>query len=92
MVNGKIIAAMQRTAQEGEFRSTIHRGGSAKLVKLTPKERATAVKAANVMGLDVCGVDLLREDRGPLVMEVDFSPGLRRYKRNNQKRCCRNDL
>jgi ribosomal protein S6--L-glutamate ligase len=77
VVNGKVIAAMQRTAQEGEFRSNIHRGGSAQLVKLTPKERATAVKAANVMGLNVCGVDLLRSDRGPLVMEVNSSPGLR---------------
>tara|TARA_R110001592_G_scaffold337300_1_gene623644 strand:- start:262380 stop:263174 length:795 start_codon:yes stop_codon:yes gene_type:complete len=76
VVGDKVIAAMQRTAPEGEFRSNIHRGGSAKLVKLTPKERAVAVKAANIMGLNVCGVDLLRSSRGPLVMEVNSSPGL----------------
>jgi ribosomal protein S6--L-glutamate ligase len=76
VVGGKVIAAMQRTAAEGEFRSNLHRGGSAQLVKLTAKERATAVKAAQVMGLNVCGVDLLRSNRGPLVMEVNSSPGL----------------
>lgn len=77
VVGGKVIAAMQRTAPEGEFRSNLHRGGSAKLVKLTPAERSTAVKAATIMGLNVCGVDLLRSSRGPLVMEVNSSPGLR---------------
>jgi ribosomal protein S6--L-glutamate ligase len=77
VVDGKVIAAMQRTAQPGEFRSNIHRGGSAQLVKLSPAERATAVKAAKIMGLTVCGVDLLRSSRGPLVMEVNSSPGLR---------------
>ncbi|MCB1700636.1 MAG: 30S ribosomal protein S6--L-glutamate ligase [Pseudomonadales bacterium] len=76
VVGDKVIAAMQRTAPAGEFRSNIHRGGSATLVKLTPKERAVAVKAANIMGLNVCGVDLLRSSRGPLVMEVNSSPGL----------------
>ena len=76
VVGDKVIAAMQRTAPEGEFRSNIHRGGSAKLIKLTPKERAVAVKAGNIMGLNVCGVDLLRSSRGPLVMEVNSSPGL----------------
>jgi ribosomal protein S6--L-glutamate ligase len=77
VVGGKVIAAMQRTAPEGEFRSNLHRGGSAKLVKLSAAERATAVKAAKIMGLNVCGVDLLRSNRGPLVMEVNSSPGLR---------------
>jgi ribosomal protein S6--L-glutamate ligase len=77
VVGGKVIAAMQRTASPGEFRSNLHRGGSAKLVKLTPTERACAIKAAMVMGLNVCGVDLLRSERGPLVMEVNSSPGLR---------------
>ena len=67
---------MQRTAPEGEFRSNLHRGGSAQLVKLSPAERATATKAAAAMGLNVCGVDLLRSNRGPLVMEVNSSPGL----------------
>ncbi len=76
VVGGKVVAAMMRQAPEGEFRSNLHRGGSATLVKLTPRERATAVKAAKVMGLNVAGVDLLRSERGPLVMEVNSSPGL----------------
>jgi len=76
VVGGKVIAAMQRTAPEGEFRSNLHRGGSASLAKLTARERATAVASAKAMGLNVCGVDLLRSERGPLVMEVNSSPGL----------------
>ncbi len=76
VVGDRVIAAMKRTAPEGEFRSNLHRGGSAELVKLTPRERGTAVRAARVMGLSVCGVDLLRSSRGPLVMEVNSSPGL----------------
>ena len=76
VVGGTVIAAMQRTAPEGEFRSNLHRGGSASLVELTPKERRTAVNAAKIMGLNVCGVDLLRSNRGPLVMEVNSSPGI----------------
>jgi ribosomal protein S6--L-glutamate ligase len=71
-----VIAAMQRQAAPGEFRSNLHRGGNATLTKLTPAERETAVKAAKVMGLNVCGVDILRSSRGPLVMEVNSSPGL----------------
>ncbi len=85
VVGGKVIAAMQRTAPEGEFRSNLHRGGTAQLVKLTPKERATAIKAAKVMGLNVCGVDLLRSSRGPLVMEVNSSPGLEGIELATQK-------
>ncbi len=77
VVGNKVIAAMQRQAPEGEFRSNLHRGGSATLVKLTPAERRTAVRAASVMGLNVAGVDILRSNRGPLVMEVNSSPGLR---------------
>ena len=77
VVGGKVVAAMKRQAQAGEFRSNLHRGGSASLIKITPDERATAVKAAKVMGLNVAGVDLLRSERGPLVMEVNSSPGLR---------------
>jgi len=76
VVGGKVVAAMKRQAQAGEFRSNLHRGGSASLVKITPQERSTAVKAAQVMGLNVAGVDLLRSERGPLVMEVNSSPGL----------------
>lgn len=77
VIGRKIVAAMERTAQSGEFRSNLHRGGSAQLTKLTPAERHTAVKAAQAMGLHVAGVDLLRSSRGPLVMEVNSSPGLR---------------
>ncbi len=76
VVGNKVVAAMQRTAKEGEFRSNLHRGGSAEITKLTPQERATALKAARTMGLNVAGVDLLRSSRGPLVMEVNSSPGL----------------
>ncbi|WP_372765714.1 RimK family alpha-L-glutamate ligase, partial [Litorivivens sp.] len=76
VIGNKVVAAMQRTAQDGEFRSNLHRGGVAQLTKLTPSERATAVKAAKIMGLNVAGVDLLRSARGPLVMEVNSSPGL----------------
>jgi ribosomal protein S6--L-glutamate ligase len=67
---------MKRQALAGEFRSNLHRGGTASLVKITPTERATAVKAAKVMGLNVAGVDILRSARGPLIMEVNSSPGL----------------
>jgi ribosomal protein S6--L-glutamate ligase len=67
---------MKRQGAEGEFRSNLHRGGSAKLVKLSKEERATAIKAAKVMGLNVCGVDILQAKSGPVVMEVNSSPGL----------------
>ncbi len=76
VVGGKVIAAMQRQARPGEFRSNLHRGGYASLVKITAEERSTAVRAAKIMGLNVAGVDLLRAKRGPLVMEVNSSPGL----------------
>ena len=77
VVGERVIAAMRRQAPEGEFRSNLHRGGTAEVVKLSPAERKTAVSAAKIMGLNVCGVDLLRSARGPLVMEVTSSPGLR---------------
>src|SRR5690625_7518059 len=76
---------MQRTAMEGEFRCSLHRGGTAKLVKLTPVERRTAVKAAQTMGLHIAGVDILRSTRGPLVMEVNSSPGLEGIEGATQK-------
>ena len=76
VIGDKVIAAMKRQGAEGEFRSNLHRGGSASLVKITPQERRTAVAAAKIMGLNVAGVDLLRSERGPLVMEVNSSPGL----------------
>ena len=76
VIGDKVVAAIQRQAKEGEFRSNLHRGGSASLVKITPEERSTAVRSARVMGLNVAGVDLLRSKRGPVVMEVNSSPGL----------------
>lgn len=76
VIGDKVVAAMQRQAAEGEFRSNLHMGGSAKIVKLSPAERALAVRAAKVVGLDVAGVDLIRSAHGPLVLEVNSSPGL----------------
>lgn len=76
VVGGKVVAAMERRAQEGEFRSNLHRGGSANLIKITPQERSMAIRAAATLGLNVAGVDLLRSSRGPLIMEVNSSPGL----------------
>src|SRR5690554_2968840 len=76
VVGEKVVAAMKRQGKEGEFRSNLHRGGSANLIRITPAERATAVRAAKTMGLNVCGVDLLRSNHGPVVMEVNSSPGL----------------
>ncbi|WP_133469316.1 30S ribosomal protein S6--L-glutamate ligase [Paraglaciecola marina] len=76
VVDGKVIAAMKRQAAPGEFRSNLHRGGSASIVRLSPAERKTAVDAAKTMGLSMCGVDILRASSGPVVMEVNSSPGL----------------
>ncbi len=76
VIGERVVAAMKRQAREGEFRSNLHRGGSAELIKLTPEERSTAVRAARIMGLNVAGVDLLRSNHGPIVMEVNSSPGL----------------
>lgn len=76
VVGGKVVAAMKRQGQDGEFRSNLHRGGTASLTRISPEERATALRAAKIMGLNVCGVDLLRSTHGPVVMEVNSSPGL----------------
>jgi len=76
VIGDKVVAAMKRQSKEGEFRSNLHRGGSASLLRITPEERSTAVRAANTMGLNVCGVDILRSNHGPVVMEVNSSPGL----------------
>lgn len=76
VVGDRVVAAMLRQAKEGEFRSNLHRGGSASLVKLTPEERRTAVRAARTVGLNVAGVDIVRGNEGPLVLEVNSSPGL----------------
>lgn len=76
VVGEKVVAAMMRKGADGDFRSNLHRGGSAESIKITAKERSTALKAANAVGLNVCGVDLLRSNDGPVVMEVNSSPGL----------------
>jgi len=76
VIGNRVVAAMKRQGAEGEFRSNLHRGGSATLIKLSKEERATAVSAAKVMGLGVCGVDLLQSNNGPVVMEVNSTPGL----------------
>lgn len=76
VIGDKVVATMKRQASPGEFRSNLHRGGQASVIKITPEERSTAVRAARIMGLNVAGVDLLRSNHGPLVMEVNSSPGL----------------
>ncbi|NMF82020.1 30S ribosomal protein S6--L-glutamate ligase [Nodosilinea sp. P-1105] len=76
VIGDKVVAAMKRQGAPGEFRSNLHRGGSADKVRLTPEERSTAIRAAKAMGLRVAGVDLLRSNHGPVVMEVNSSPGL----------------
>lgn len=76
VVGGKVIGAMKRTGKEGEFRSNLHRGGSAEVIKLKKAERQAAIKAVKAMGLDIAGVDLLQSERGPLILEVNSSPGL----------------
>lgn len=76
VIGGKVVASIQRAAAPGEFRANIHQGGAASIVKITPKERALAVKSAKVLGLDVAGVDIIRSKKGPLLLEVNSSPGL----------------
>lgn len=77
VVGDKVIAAMKRQARPGEFRSNIHRGGKAEIIKISAKERTIAIKAAKAIGLNIAGVDILRSSRGPLVIEVNSSPGLK---------------
>ncbi|MGR8980500.1 MAG: 30S ribosomal protein S6--L-glutamate ligase [Gammaproteobacteria bacterium] len=77
VIGEKVVASMKRQSAAGEFRSNLHRGGTATLIRLTPEERSTAVRAAKIMGLNVCGVDMLRSNHGPLIMEVNSSPGLK---------------
>jgi ribosomal protein S6--L-glutamate ligase len=76
VIGDKVVAAMKRQAKPEEFRSNLHRGGAASLIRLTPEERSTAVRAARRMGLNVSGVDILRSNHGPVVLEVNSSPGL----------------
>ncbi|MEL0324542.1 MAG: 30S ribosomal protein S6--L-glutamate ligase, partial [Rhodospirillales bacterium] len=85
VVGDKVVASIKRQAKEGEFRSNIHRGGTATAIRITPEERSTAVRAAKTMGLNVCGVDILRSNHGPVVMEVNSSPGLEGIERVTQK-------
>lgn len=76
VVDGKVVGAMKRTGKEGEFRSNVHRGGTVELIKLNKQERNAALVAARSMGLSIAGVDMLQSERGPLVLEVNSSPGL----------------
>jgi ribosomal protein S6--L-glutamate ligase len=76
IVDGKVVGAMQRTGKEGDFRSNLHLGGKAELVKLTSAEKNTALRAVRALGLSIAGVDMVRSNRGPLVLEVNSSPGL----------------
>ncbi len=76
VIGDKVVASMKRQGAEGDFRSNLHRGGSADIIKITPEERSTAVRSAKAMGLNVCGVDMLRSNHGSVVMEVNSSPGL----------------
>lgn len=85
VVGEKVVAAMKRQGKEGEFRSNLHRGGSASLVRLTPEERSTAIRAAKKMGLNVSGVDILRSHHGPVVLEVNSSPGLEGIEKATEK-------
>ena len=76
VIGGKVVASMERQGAPGDFRSNLHRGGKARAIKITPEERSTAVRAAKILGLNVCGVDMLRSNHGPVVMEVNSTPGL----------------
>lgn len=76
IVDGEVVGAMKRQGREGEFRSNLHRGGTAKIVKLSRTERSVALKAAKALGLSIAGVDMLQSSRGPLILEVNSSPGL----------------
>jgi ribosomal protein S6--L-glutamate ligase len=85
VIGDKVVAAMKRQGGEGEFRSNLHRGGNATVARLTPEERLTAVRAAKIMGLNVAGVDLLRSNHGPVVMEVNSTPGLEGIEKATEK-------
>jgi SSU ribosomal protein S6P modification protein len=76
VVDGQVVGAMKRQGKEGEFRSNLHRGGSASIIKLNTDELKLAMNAAKVLKLPVCGVDILQSERGPLLLEVNSTPGL----------------
>lgn len=85
VVNGKVAGAMKRQGKEGEFRSNLHQGGSGSLIKLSKKEREAALTAAQAMGLPIAGVDMLQSERGPLILEVNSSPGLEGIEKSTGK-------
>lgn len=85
VIGDRVVAAMKRQAKAGEFRSNLHRGGKAEAIELTEEEEHTAIQAARVMGLNICGVDLLQSENGPMVMEVNSSPGLEGIERVSQQ-------
>lgn len=85
VINNKVVGAMKRQGKEGEFRSNLHQGGSSQLIKLSKRERQVALTAAKVMGLSIAGVDLLQSERGPLVLEVNSSPGLEGIEKTTKK-------
>lgn len=85
VIGDKVVASMMRTGAEGDFRSNLHRGGTAKVIKITPEERSSAIRAAKAMGLNVAGVDILRSSHGPLVLEVNSSPGLKGIETSTKK-------
>jgi ribosomal protein S6--L-glutamate ligase len=76
VIDGKVVASIQRKAAKGEFRANLHQGGTASTIKITAEEKKLAVKAARVLGMQIAGVDIIRSNRGPLVLEVNSSPGL----------------
>lgn len=77
VVDGKVVGSMKRTGKEGDFRSNLHRGGTARIIELTKEEETAAVESAQALGLRIAGVDLLQSSRGPLIIEVNSSPGLK---------------
>jgi ribosomal protein S6--L-glutamate ligase len=85
VIGNKVVASMRRQGPDGEFRSNLHRGGKATQVKITPEERSTAVRACKIMGLRVAGVDMLRSNHGPVVMEINSSPGLEGIEKTTNK-------
>jgi ribosomal protein S6--L-glutamate ligase len=85
IVGNKVVASMMRTGKEGEFRSNLHRGGTSQPIRITPEERSTALRSAKIMGLNVAGVDMLRSNHGPVVMEVNSSPGLEGIEKASRK-------
>ena len=76
VVNGKVVASMQRQAAKGEFRANVHQGGTASVIRITSEERKLALKATKALNLAVAGVDIIRSNKGPLLLEVNSSPGL----------------